>query len=43
MIRQISRVMLVVKVGIMELGALVTVVLTVLPSDVSEVISQHED
>ena len=43
MIRQISRVVLVAKVGIKELGALVTVVLTVLPSDVSEAISQHED
>ena len=43
MIRQISRVVLVVKVGIEELEALAKVVLTVPPSDVSEVISQHED
>ena len=43
MIKQISRVELVVKVGIEELGALAKVALTMLSSDVSEVISQHED
>ena len=43
MIEQISRVVLEVKAGIMELGTFVAEVLTGPPSNVSEAISQHED